>query len=124
MIIIKIIHIDHTYRWGIQLKDSPEIIGMIDVVSSSQKNEVCTIGYVLMRNKWNSGIMTEALQAVINFLLYEVEYYMVELRHLNSNPASGRVMQKCGMKKDGELPNRIKNPDGTRSNLIYYSITK
>jgi ribosomal-protein-alanine N-acetyltransferase len=115
---------EHTYRWGIQLKDSPELIGMIDVVNNALKDERCEVGYVLMYDKWNNGIMTEALKAVIDFLLNEVGYYMVELRHSSSNPASGRVMQKCGMKKDGQLPNRIKNIDGTRADLIYYSITK
>lgn len=113
---------EHAYKWGIQLKDSDELIGMIDVVKNTIRDERCEIGYVLMYDKWNRGIMTEALKAVIDFLLNEVKYYMIELRHSSSNPASGKVMEKCGMTKDALLPNRIKNPDGTRSDLIYYSI--
>lgn len=115
---------EHIYRWGIQLKDNPELIGMIDVVRNHLEDEVCEVGYVLMYDKWNQGYMTEALKKVIEFLLYDVGYYMVELRHASDNPASGEVMKKCGLKRDGVLPNRIKSLDGNRSDLIYYSITK
>ena len=115
---------EHTYRWGIELKDTHELIGMIDIVKNTLRDERCEIGYVLKYDAWNKGIMTEALKAVIDFLLNELGYYIIELRHSSSNPASGKVMEKSGMIKDGELPNRIKNEDGTRSNMIYYSITK
>lgn len=113
-----------TYRWGIQLKETNELIGMIDVVKNIINDERCEIGYCLMHKYWNQGIMTEALESVINFLLNDVNYYMIELCHASNNPASGKVMEKCGLKKDGQLPNRVKNIDGTRADLIYYSITK
>ena len=115
---------EHTYMWGIHFKDSEELIGMIDVVKNTLRDERCEIGYVLMFDQWNKGIMTESLKAVIDFLLNEVGYYMVELHHSSNNPASGKVMQKCGMTKDGTLPNRIKEKDGTRGDLICYSVTK
>lgn len=113
---------EHCYRWGIQLKDSPELIGMIDVVNKNVYYETCEIGYVLMHSQWGKGIMTEALTAVLDFLLNNVGFYLIELRHSSKNPASGRVMEKCGMVQDAVLPHRIKEKDGSRSDMIYYSI--
>ena len=44
--------------------------------------------------------------------------------HRSSNPASGRVMQKAGMKYDGSLRDRRLDIDGKRADMLYYSITK
>ena len=49
---------------------------------------------------------------------------MVEANHRSSNPASGRVMQKAGMKYDATLRKRMLETDGDRADKVYYSITK
>ena len=53
------------------------------------------------------------------------DFHLVEARHHASNPASGRVMEKAGMKKDGVLRERRVNKliDGY-DDLVIYSITK
>ena len=57
--------------------------------------------------------------------LKECNFHLVEAKHHASNPASGRVMEKAGMKKDGILRERRKNKliDGY-DDLVIYSITK
>ena len=48
---------------------------------------------------------------------------MVEGRHRESNPASGKVMEKAGMVKDGVLRSRRYNEEtDTYEDLIFYSI--
>ena len=99
------------YRWCITLKDRDEAIGGIDVRKIINKDS-CEVGYVLSKSFWNQGIMTEALNAVINYLFTEGFKTITASHHVN-NPASGRVMQKCGIKfveKVGEkLRYSIKN---------------
>lgn len=43
---------------------------------------------------------------------------------MSNNPASGKVMEKSGMKYVGNLRSRIIDKDGLRNDLISYSITK
>jgi len=43
--------------------------------------------------------------------------------HIFENPASGKVMQKCGMQKEGELIDHIKKGD-TYFSYVQYGITK
>jgi len=43
---------------------------------------------------------------------------------MSNNPASGKVMEKSGMKKEAVLRSRIVDKDGIRNDLISYSITK
>ena len=57
-------------------------------------------------------------------MLNEEDYYLVEANYRSSNPASGKVMEKVGMKYDGTLRDRKIDPDGKRASVIYYSITK
>ena len=45
--------------------------------------------------KW---LWSEALTKVIDYLLNEVGFELIEAKHLLDNPASGRVMEKSGMK--------------------------
>ena len=39
----------------------------------------------------------------------ELGLHRVEAQHETDNPASGRVMQKCGMRREGTLRGRILN---------------
>ncbi len=64
---------ENTYKWAICKKDDPaQVIGDISVVSQDPQKELCEVGYILGKNFWGQGLMTEALQAVLHFLLVEV----------------------------------------------------
>lgn len=85
------------YRWGIVLQETNELIGCIDVVDLSDDNKTAIIGYVLSHKYWNNGISTEALSAVIT-KLFDDDIEIIKAEHHIDNIASGRVMEKCGMK--------------------------
>ena len=53
--------------------------------------------------------MTEALSAVLDYTFRELGINRVEAQHETDNPASGAVMRKCGMKKEGTLRSRLYN---------------
>ena len=67
---------EECYRYGIELKESGELIGMIDVVGYHHGNPV--IGYVSNRDFWNKGYMTEALNAFKNMLLEKYDTIVIE----------------------------------------------
>ena len=112
------------YNWVVEVKDTHEIIGNICEEGVSEKHKTISIGYCYGSKYWNNGYATEALRRVIEYLLTEKEFYLVSANHRSSNPASGRVMQKAGMKYDGTLRERKIDPDGTRSDVIFYSIKR
>ena len=53
--------------------------------------------------------MTEALRAVVRFGFEEMNLNRIEAQHETANPASGRVMEKVGMRKEGVLRQRLRN---------------
>ena len=53
--------------------------------------------------------MTEALAEVLRFSFEELGIHRVEAQHEIENGASGAVMRKCGMPKEGTLRGRLYN---------------
>lgn len=115
---------DVTYRWIIELKETKEVIGTIDVSKKFLLSSTCELGYCLSDKYWNKGYMTEAIKEVIRFLFEECEAETIWAEYLENNPASGRVMQKVGMKYEGTLRKRIIDKDNIRNDLHVYSILK
>ncbi|MBQ8110914.1 MAG: GNAT family N-acetyltransferase [Clostridia bacterium] len=54
------------------------------------------IGYVLAKDLWGRGLMTEAVRAVIDYLFEEVGLDFIVLAHYERNARSRRVIEKCG----------------------------
>ena len=92
------------YNWAIVLKENgPEPIGSIAVVDINLKVDGAAMGYCMSRAHWRKGIMAEALRGVIAFLFEEVGFNRIEADHDPNNPASGRVMEKAGMRHEGVM---------------------
>ena len=95
--------------YGIVLKATGRVVGTIGFMWYSEENHSVEVGYSLARGLWNQGLMTEALKAVMRLSFEELQVHRVEAQHETSNPASGRVMLKCGMRHEGTLRGRIYN---------------
>lgn len=93
--------------WGIELKETGCIVGTIGYMSYTGEHRTAEIGYSLSREHWGRGLMTEALSAVIDESFRTLKLHRIEAMHFTDNPASGRVMEKCGMRHEGHLRERI-----------------
>ena len=113
---------DNVYLWAIQMGD--KVIGNINVVTISNSQENCEIGYCLGKQYWNQGIMTEAAKAVVDFLFEKVGVHRIEISHVVQNPSSGKIAQKCGMEFEGTKKEGFKDPDGNFLDLDCYGILK
>jgi len=111
------------YQWAIILKDMGEPIGSMAVVSQNDKVGKAEIGYCIGRNWWRQGITSEALNAVIRFLMDEVGMQRIEARHDPRNPGSGAVMRKCGMVFEGTMQRSDWNNQGL-CDVSWYAIVK
>lgn len=114
---------NNSYNWVVEIKDTHEIIGNIAVGKVNKKQNTCDLGYCYGSRFWGKGYGTEALRAVIEYLLKEEKIHLVEAAHVSNNPASGRIMAKAGMHKDAELrERRFSKIDNKYYSLIWYSI--
>ena len=87
--------------WGFELKSTGLLIGSGGAVYKD-KFQKWSIGYNVAFDYWNKGYTTEAARAIVEYLS-SMGVKHICASHALDNPASGRVMQKIGMKywKDG-----------------------
>lgn len=95
---------DHT--WAIVRKASDEPIGCICYYLPSESNigigpHDAEVGYWVGRPWWNQGIATEALRQIIDYCFNEKGFHTLWADYRPDNPASGRVLQKCGFRDTG-----------------------
>lgn len=109
--------------YAIVIKESNKMIGTIDV-NQVYFNEVGVIGYVIHKDYWGKGIVSEALETLIPILFYHCGFYRLEINHCADNVGSARVIEKAGFIQEGRFRKRKKERDGHRADYIYYGLCK
>lgn len=112
---------DRTYQWGIQLKD--ELIGSVSIVGVNDYDQKAVLGYCLRRDCWAQGYTTEAVKAVLRYMILDVGLNRIEATHSVNNIASGRVLEKSGMTLEGCAKEYYFCNAGLQDSN-YYGITK
>jgi [ribosomal protein S5]-alanine N-acetyltransferase len=96
--------------FAIVLRDGSELIGAIGLTLNLAQ-ERAELGYWIGKPYWGCGYCTEAGHAVLRYAFDTLCLHRVHAHHLSHNPASGRVMQKLGMRHEGRLRQHIKKWD-------------
>ena len=92
---------ENFYCWGVELKEEGGLMGLVELLRFDEQAGTCSFVYMLGCNYWNQGYGTELLQAVFRFAFEELEIERIVADHMTENAASGRVMEKAGMKHIG-----------------------
>ena len=92
--------------WAVELRETHEAIGCVGYLPSSSSNlaieeNQCEVGYWIGRPYWGRGICTEALSLVVDYCLKVKGFSVLWGSYFPENPASGRVMEKCGFTDTG-----------------------
>lgn len=67
------------------------------------KSHRAKIGYWLAKPFWGQGIMTAVVQRACQFAFEEFGLVKITAHVLATNPASARVLEKCGFEQEGYL---------------------
>lgn len=76
-------------------------------------------GYWIGQPYWGRGLATEALRAFLDFGFREMGLNRIQASHLSRNPASGRVMEKAGMVREGVHRERLLKNDRFEDTVEY-----
>ena len=99
-----------------------EVYGAINL-SLCMQDQRGELGYWIGVPYWNKGICTEATARIIKYGFDELGLNKIYARHLTVNPASGRVMEKNGMKREGIQQGHVKK-DGVFMDISEYGILR
>jgi RimJ/RimL family protein N-acetyltransferase len=112
----------HNYIFAIRLKENQQLIGCVNVAVNRRHDSGC-LGYWIGPEHWGRGYGTEAVRRVIQFAFEEKFVNKVWAQHKAKNIASGRLMEKCGMKTEGIMREHFKGEDSFED-LVFKSILK
>jgi RimJ/RimL family protein N-acetyltransferase len=88
------------FTWMLCLRGTDAPVGSIGCEISGGK---AVFGYVLARQLWGQGLMSEALGTLVNWALAQPAVHRAWAFCDLENPASARVMEKAGMVREGVL---------------------
>ncbi len=89
------------YTFGIILKDTNKLIGVIDLLKIDWANKNAELGYWLGKRYWGKGLMTEAVKLVLKFAFKKLKLHKVYANVFEQNIASRKVLENCGFKLEG-----------------------
>lgn len=110
-------------KYGIELKQSGKMIGTIELRRKTEDSRGI-IGYTLNKKYQGNGYMTETGRAILKLGFDVLGLDCIAAMYDERNTASGKVLERLGMKKEGVLRHVHKWKKGEYFNDVYYSILK
>ena len=110
-------------NWAICYKDNPKFIGLLGIFKIYEENFRAEIGYMILPDYHNQGIVTEALEAIIKYGFDVMNLHSLEAIIDPQNIASEKVLLKNGFIKEAHL---IENEfaEGKFWDTVIYSLLK
>ena len=91
---------ENELHFGFVRKADGLLIGAGSIGPDESTPDAWCFGYNFRRDVWNQGYATEATKAMIDLARREYGIRIFTANHAKDNPASGRVMEKCGLHFD------------------------
>ena len=110
--------------FAVTLRSDGTLIGDVELhIRLHLPHNDAFIGYWIGEPYWNCGYCTEAAKSVVRYAFRERKLDQILAYHFKRNPASGRVLQKIGMRYWDCFPNDIKHR-GKWEDQIGYTLSK
>ena len=90
-------------RVGLELKQEKVLVGTVCFENYSKTDKRIEIGYSLGEKYWGRGLMTEALQCIIQFMFEELGFNRIEATTHIENKRSQNLLLRLGFEREGIL---------------------
>ena len=103
--ILHLVFLDRPAVWAIVRREDGRLMGSVGLTTDSARTygSSRSLGYALGVHYWGQGYMTEAVRAVIRFGFETMGLDVISATCYPDNPASRRVLEKCGFRYEGML---------------------
>jgi [ribosomal protein S5]-alanine N-acetyltransferase len=107
------------FPWSLRLKADGSYAGMLE---ARIRHHSVDIGYALSRRLWRQGLMSEAVDGLVQWAMGEPEIHRIWAVCDVENVASARLLEHVGMQLEGTLHRWLVHPnmgDSPRDCLCY-----
>ena len=108
-----------SYELAIELKKEKKIVGMIGLTNLNQESKRAEIGYWLNQNYWRQGIISEALELLVDYGFTQLELEKITAKVLHENEGSAKLLTKHGFTLEGRLRRETYTNDQWYDDLVY-----
>jgi ribosomal-protein-alanine N-acetyltransferase len=107
-------------RFAIRLAASGEYIGFVHLGEIEGGMRRCKLGYVIgEKPHWGRGYATEAVRAALGHAFGTLGMHRVQAGAYPTNPASIRVLEKNGFRREGVLRSSVARGDGFIDEIVF-----
>ncbi|MDR2230040.1 MAG: GNAT family N-acetyltransferase [Flavobacteriaceae bacterium] len=106
----------NSFYWAITLTKTNTLVGTVSLFDLSSENSSCEIGYELMTAFQGQGIMTEAIEAVIDYVFHTLKFKKILAFTHYENQNSINLLLKSNFVRSTETCTE-------NSNLIIFTLT-
>lgn len=107
------------YHLGIVWRETDDLIGTARLGISDPVFAVGDIGYGVRRDRWGRGVATEAAGLLLDFGFNVLGLHRIFAYHHPDNIASGRVLAKLGMQREGRLRENMRSHGAWRDSMVW-----
>ena len=111
-----------TFHWVLEYQGAA--VGRIKAWEVNPRDDYAQLGYDIGAAYRSMGLMTEAVKAVVKYLVQEAEMNRVYCLVRESNLPSIRVCEKAGMQREGKMRKHFKEPDGSYVDVAVFGILR
>jgi [ribosomal protein S5]-alanine N-acetyltransferase len=110
-------------NWAIAFKNNPKMAGIIGFYRIKPENYRTELGYMLLPEYQEKGIITEAIMGVLQYGFDVLHFNSIEAIIDPRNVASERVLQKNGFVKEAHILENVFH-NGQFLDSVIYSLLK
>ena len=107
------------YKLAITIPPDDRVYGRLSLRASLHSDRTWEIGWTLHPQIWGKGYATEGARALLGYAFTQLNAHRVVAFCHAENIASGRVMEKIGMQREGCLRETILINDSWYDELVY-----
>lgn len=93
--------------WGLTPHNSDHLIGTIGYYRLQKEHFRGEIGYMLVKEHWGKGLMSEAIIAAVQYGFNEMRFHSIEAITDPENKRSCTVLERNGFVKEGHIKENL-----------------
>lgn len=110
--------------WVLTDADADRALAYLGFFRWDVPHQTAELGYVLVRDRWGQGLMSEVLPMLVRFGFETLGLHRMEARVEPEHGASVRLLKKLGFKDEGLLRERTLHADGSRTGLALLGLLR
>lgn len=110
---------DQSFHFAVAERSSAQLVGCVELRSIDREHAQAELGFWVGTPFWRRGYASEAGSAVVRFGFESLGLNRIYAFHMARNPASGKVLEKLGMQREGILRQRVRKWGHFEDVMVY-----